>query len=473
MIFTKEKITTAIDISDGFVKIAAVLNRKNEKTLYALDSARLTVDEEKEVAKEVRSLILKNKLIKPTVLVSFPRHLVTIRNVQLPTTNEEEMRNMAELQAIKHLPYLPEEIAVSFKILDVTKEGYANILLILAQRKLVDRYVNIFKYAGIPIEKLALSSEGIFNRYLNLDLDDSRSVAMIDFDRYHTHVQIARERKLLFSRSIHFDTTSPSPDKDAFLREIRLSFDAYRKEKDEDVSRILLSGSENCVKGFSAFLSDNLELPCGAVGGLEKIPLKDTSGKFLEHFKETSFIHLLGIALQPEKLAVNLLPRDIVEKKKEDTARNELIKTALLLFCIIAVTFGIIEKKINEKRLYLKRIETQLEKIEPAVKRLSRLKENIELVQGQLTFKGSSISIIREVYEILPKGVSLTLFEFEDKNRLLLRGTTKELSGVFNLLPLLEKSPYLGNVKINYATKRTFKNTEFADFEIICTLDKD
>ncbi len=141
------------------------------------------------------------------------------------------------------------------------------------------------------------------------------------------------------------------------------------------------------------------------------------------------------------------------------------------MFLLITVAaFGIMEKKVNEKREYLKKIEGRLREIDSEVKKLSRLKGNIELIRGQLMLEGSSISIIREVYEILPEDVSLTLLEFEDKNRVLLRGTTKELSRVFNLLPLLEKSEFFENVKINYATKRTFKQTEFADFEIICAI---
>ena len=78
--------------------------------------------------------------------------------------------------------------------------------------------------------------------------------------------------------------------------------------------------------------------------------------------------------------------------------------------------------------------------------------------------------MIRELYTILPEDISLTIFEFEDKSRVLLRGTAKELSRVFSLLPVLEKSQYFENVKINFATKRTFQKKEFADFEIICAL---
>ena len=469
MVFTK-KLTTAVDISDGFVKIAVISVDKSGKGLHLLDSVKLPTDKDKEIAKEVRSLISKNKLGNSLILASFPRHLVTIRNVRLPTANKEEVKNMAGLQAVKYLPYSQEEIVVSYKILDVTKEGYTDILLIMAQRKLVNRFVDIFKYAGIPVEKLALSSEGILNWYSRLEIDDTSPVAVIDLDKRHTHIQIVKNKTLLFSRSVSFNMAVQPSDKDTLLREIRLSFDSYLKERDENIARMILTGNENYSKDLSLLLSDSFSIPCEYIGQLRNIPLKEGADKSLHLSRETSYSHLLGIAHDPDKLAVNLLPPDIIKRKSEQALKNELTKTAVLFLSVIVVIFGLMEKRVSEKRARLREIDSRLKAIEPEVKKLSRLKENIELIQNQLTFKNSSIAVIREIYEILPKDVSLSLFEFEDKNRILLRGTTKELSSVFNLLPLLEKSPYFKNVKINYATKRTFKNTEFADFEIICAL---
>lgn len=470
MLLKKEKLTTAIDISDGFVKVVAISANKGERSLYALDSVKLSTDKVKEIAKEIRSLISKNRLGKSHIYVSFPRHLVTIRNVRLPAANEEEVRNMAELQAIKYVPYSREEMVISHKIIETTKDGYTDILLILAQTKSVDRYTEIFRYAGISIEKIALSSEGLFNWYSGLQLDDRQPIAIIDLDRRHTHIQIVKNKKIFFTRSVSFDTINPGSDKTILLREINLSFDSFLKEQNERVPRLILSGSENYSSQISAFLADSLSIPCERVEQLRNIKAKGTANKSLQQFKIASYTYLLGIGSEPEKLTVNLLPREIIDKKRERVLKYELSKTTILFLAVLMIALGIIEKKMYDKRVYLKKIDGRLEEIGPEVKRLSRFKESIELIQNQLMFKGSSIDIIRELYTILPADVSLTLFEFEGKNRVLLRGTTVELSKVFSLLPILEKSPYFENVRINYATKRTFKQKEFADFEIICAL---
>jgi len=471
MFYNTERLITAIDISDNLLKILAISNDKKGKTLSVLDSAKLASDDERIVAKEVRAILSRHKMAKSYFIVSFPRHLVTIKSVRLPTTNEVEIKHMTELQAIKYLPYSREEIVVSYKVISTTPEGYSDILLVLAQKKFINKYMEIFKHAGVTVEKIGLSSEGILTWYTRFKAEDKDPVAIIDIDRHHTHIQVIKDKNLLFARSISFDAAA-GDEQNALLKEIRLSFDSYLKERGEGVARIVVCGAENYAKEMAGFLTGNIASPCESIGQLGDLKTEKTIEQSLSKLKNFSYTALLGLALTAENIEINLIPRDILEKKKEQAAKKELIKSTILLLCILVAFFGILEKKMLEKRFYLKNLDEKLKAIGPEVERLSRLKESAELINGQLMFKGSSIDIIKELYKILPKDASLTLLEFDDKDRILLRGTAKELSSVFNLLPILEKSPYFEDAKINYATKRSFKQAEFADFEIICKVSK-
>jgi len=469
MKFSKERYITVIDISDGFIKTVAVSHEKGQSFLRFLDSAELPADD-KEITKKIQAIISDRKLGRSVFYVNFPRHMVTIRNVRLPTANPDEVKNMAELQAVKYLPYSREEMVIAHKTIEVTKDGYTDILLILVQKKAVDRILDIFKGAGISVEKIVLSSEGLLAWYLNLRINDKEPVAVIDIDRFHTHIQIIKDGKILFTRSISFNAVDSASTRGELLREVSLSFDSFLKEQELRVSRVILSGSQIYTKNVSAFLRDNLAVSCESIEQLQRIKIKESASKLVNEFGNASYSYLLGVALNPEKLDVNLLPQDVVTSKREQILKAELLRTSILALAVIVAVFGVVYKKISDKKRYLAEINSRLKKIEPEVKRLSKQKANIKLVQDQLTFKGSSIDIIRELYATLPEDVSLTLFEFEDKNRILLRGTAKELSRVFDLLPVLEKSEYFENVKINFANKRTFRNKEFADFEIICPL---
>ena len=468
MLKNSERLITGIDISDNTLKVITVSKNMKSGGVRVLDCTGLPHEDDKAVAKEIRSILSRNKVAHSYFLVSFPRHLVTIKNIRLPAVSDSEIRNMAELQAIKYLPYSRDEIVVSYKVISTTSEGYSDVLLVLAQRKLVERYVNIFKIAGINVDKLGLSSEGILNWYIKTERGTSDSVAIIDIDRYHTHIQIIKDRNLLFSRSISFDAFFAEREKNAILKEIRMSFETYSKERNTGVGAIIISGAEDYTKTIYDILCTDTATPCEIVLQEDYIKGYGFGEQVLKRLKEYSYTALFGLTRAPELAEINLIPEEILAKRKADAVKRELTKSIILVLCVLVAFFAILEKKMLEKRFYLQKLDAKIKAIQPEVERLSRLKESSEIIDSQLTFSGSSI----EIYKMLPKDVSLTLLEFEDKERLLLRGTAKELSSVFNFLPVLEKSAYFENAKINYATKRTFRNVDFADFEIVCQLAK-
>ena len=108
----------------------------------------------------------------------------------------------------------------------------------------------------------------------------------------------------------------------------------------------------------------------------------------------------------------------------------------------------------------------------PEVEQLVKMKRNVDLVSGQLRFEGSALEIIRELYELLPADVTLTAFEFEDGDHMLIRGNADELGKVFEVPPALERSQYFSNVGINFATNRQHADRTYVDFEIIAGINK-
>jgi len=470
MVFSRDRHVTVLDFSDSRIKALVVSYMKGEASVEKVETAPIKGDSEKEVAKQIRSLLARLKEIRSLQYVSFPRHLVTIRTVRLPTVNVNEIQDMAELQAIKYVPYAREEVVVSYRILERSKDGYSKLILVLAQRKSVERYMAILNAASVRPEKMALNAEGLFEWFASLKMADKRPVAVIEIDRRHTQILIIRNGMMLFSRAISFDAEKDPFDETSIIREIRLSIDSYNKEYEERISRIYLTGSRNYTAKLEPSIKSGFVAPCEVLEQLYTIKSGEETAKVLQSGRD-SFSSLAGIALNAEKLSINLLPSDVLSKRKEQALKREFIKTGVLFLSVLVAVFGMAEKKMNDKRSYLRRLERQISEIEPEVKRLSKLRGNIELIRAQLTFRGSAIDILREVYTLLPEDISLTLLEFEDGSNLLIRGTTDDLGKVFKLLPALERSAYFESVKISYATKRIYRGQELADFEIICSLD--
>src|SRR3989338_9067091 len=102
------------------------------------------------------------KLNTQGVIACIPRHLVTVRILEFPSTNPKDIRDMVSLQVGKQNPYSKEEIIYAYKTVSVAKEGYTKVMLVIARRNLVNARVEVLQKAGIEVEKVAMSSEGLF-----------------------------------------------------------------------------------------------------------------------------------------------------------------------------------------------------------------------------------------------------------------------------------------------------------------------
>jgi hypothetical protein len=111
-----------------------------------------------------------------------------------------------------------------------------------------------------------------------------------------------------------------------------------------------------------------------------------------------------------------------------------------------------------------------MREVEPKVKKLKEIAQKLEIVKQHLDIRGSSVDVIREVYKILPAGVSVSVLDFELEKSLILRGVSNDLSSVFRLSSDMEESPYFNECRIKYAQKRVVKNQEIVDFELDCKL---
>ena len=74
-------------------------------------------------------------------ILVIPRHLATLRFIELPSTELSEINNMVEFQALKELPYAKEEIITSFKNLGAYKKGFSYIMLAIVKRQLIEEMI--------------------------------------------------------------------------------------------------------------------------------------------------------------------------------------------------------------------------------------------------------------------------------------------------------------------------------------------
>ena len=123
-----------------------------------------------------------------------------------------------------------------------------------------------------------------------------------------------------------------------------------------------------------------------------------------------------------------------------------------------------------DKRQVLNFVNARIKETEPKVKRLREISGQIELVEQNISTRGSAVDVLHEIFKIAPQGVSVSILDFELGDAFTVRGVSSDLSGVFKFASDLEKSIYFEGCQIKYAQKRVVGEKEFVDFEIRCKL---
>ena len=398
-----------------------------------------------------------------------PRHLVTVRFLKLPSTNDDEIKKMVRIESLKHIPYADEDVVSGHRIIEKLADGYSNVLIAVVQADMVRQEVDIFKKAGIAVESVALGSETLLLWYLdNRPADEDIPVLLVNIDADHIDIDVIAGDMLLFTRGVSYSAAGPSAA-EKITDQINISIAAYKKESSKSIDKVILSGIQGKADELKAILTDRIKIPVEVIGQMDKMPVREGASPEAE---EASFVELLGLALKYESVNIDLLPAASREEQRLELVKKNIITGLIISSLIVVMAFGVILKKLHDKRAYISYVDSELGKIEPLVRSAKLMAKEIDVVTSKVAERPLAIDIASEVLKITPSGIALTMMEYESNKTITLRGTAPALSDVFKYVALLEKDAYFKNVKVKYANKRMSQAQEIADFEIVCMISR-
>lgn len=464
-----------LEFTNDRIKLLEAAGRQKKVVLVNLLKKATSGLSDEAVSALISDLLNEARIRKRGPLtICIPRHLVTVRTLRLPSVDDMELKDMVALQAGKQLPYPVSELIWDFKVIEKRPDGYCDVFLVIVHRNAIDRFVNILNNSKLEADGIVLNSEALSGWYLAVsgfyakEEPVSEIKAVIDIDTSYVDIVILRGNSLEFSRSFPF---KDNPDE--ITEEIRKTFYSYEKENSRQISSVVMTGIEE----RAVLLKPLLETIYGA-GKIEIIhPLKVISldyrkglSEYFDLTKDISFACVLGIAYNPYGIKMDFLPPELKLKRAGKEKRRALFKTSVLLAAITLLLFGVLIKRFIDVKRQLNLINLKVQETEPKVKRLKEISQNVDIIKRHLDIKGSSVDVIREIYKVVPQGISISVLDFELEKSLTLRGISNDLSSVFKFASDLEKSPYFEKCQIKYAQKRMVKAKEFVDFELECRI---
>ncbi|MFH1857571.1 MAG: pilus assembly protein PilM, partial [Candidatus Omnitrophota bacterium] len=196
--------TLLVELSERSIKLVQASEEAGQRQLVHLEAIELESQGEEEIAQKLLTALKRLPLKARRVFASMPRSQITTRMLVLPSTQSAELAKMVEYQIEKEIPFPKEKIIFDDYLIEVTPEGYSRLLLVIAGEEVVRRYLNILKRSGLFPAALFFSSQGLLSwfRRIQAEKDMDFFTALVDIDRFLTHVEIIHRGELYFTRSI-------------------------------------------------------------------------------------------------------------------------------------------------------------------------------------------------------------------------------------------------------------------------------
>lgn len=436
-----------------------------------------------ELTESLAAILKEQKFASLPVIACLPRQMVNVRMLDLPSTEPSEITDMVDLQAAKQTPYSKEEILCDHRIISSGREGYTRVMLAIVQRSLLRQRYAALEEAGLEIERMSVTSEGLLNWYTRGGAgraagsadQGSGATVLLDIDSGYADFSVISGDALIFTRSIMIGADQLLAEfdeyKDRFVREVKRSIELCRSESGSvSLGRLVLSGAK--IGQLAAGLGDALDLPVESADSLACISKKPSTPDLQSgEYGAVSLTALTGAALAPNMLEFDLVP-DIVRMRKALVARAR----RLSLFVILAVAAMISASILATVKVFLteKRLESlgkQFDAIQPGVVRIERMQELIKVVRERQDTKFAAISLMAEIQGLVSGDLYFDALDIDrEGEKVSLNGSAGSTRDIRTLVDKLRQSPLFEDVRQTGAEVLDRRSGRYK-FEVGCILE--
>lgn len=473
--FAKSGELVGIDLSSHNLKIARLkTSLKNAEVVNLLCKGIANLSDD-DIAKVASSMLVELGPINPLCVDIISSHIAITKNIEIPSCNPQEIKEIIGLQAGRHTPYSRDEIIVDYIPIGQYKNSYTKILLVIVARSVIKRHCEILQKAGLTPEKILFAPEGLAfscSRILKFGTEAS-PVSLAHIEEGFTDFSVIFKNRPIFLRSIPIGARHLSEEKELYLakftEELKRSFEAYQGEDIErPVQALIVTGASSQAKELEYQLSGALRLPVRPAPYFNSLSVSAGVLKAAQaECPYVSFLDVIGCLFSYNDLSIDLTPEEIKLRKAIEERGRDLIKTGVFVLTIIVLSLLMLIGSIYFKGAQLKLFKERSKPLTAQAERLEKDYEKVIQLKNYLKNRGHSLELLVELYKIIPLDLELDDIRLDEQAKFSLSGVAGSMSSVFSFVDAMEKSPYFKDVKIRHTTKRKDGARNVTDFEII------
>ncbi|MCD4779196.1 MAG: pilus assembly protein PilM [Candidatus Omnitrophica bacterium] len=464
----------SVAFTDDILKVAYVRGAGENARVDQLVVKEVKGLSEQNQVKAVHAATKGMKVKGGNVLLIIPSNMVTTKNIEIPSTNTEEIKSIVSLQASRHTPFSREEIQTGYINFGVYKNNFTKVLLVIANKKLLREKINILEKAGMRVNKIVFGPEGMARMYsdaLGLSGESVPSgVISIGYDS--TDFIIVHKGTCISARNIpvgkvHFNQEGAIAE-EKLVEELSRTIESYKNEDIEaQPAQYLLTSDDKMAQDMQLLLKEKLSWNTEIIPYQDNMKMapslfKKKSAQYADH----SFFDVASAGITATKSFVDLMPEDIQLQKSVEEQGREVFKTGVLAVVILVLIAAIIGLRLYFKSAYLAKIQADYTQTRTEVEKLNHVVLGNRLIREFLNGRNIGLDALYEIYQNIPREIYLTNLFFDEDGSLSLSGIADEVSLVYEWKDSLENTGFFHAVdeKSNVSKKDRGKDVQAFEF---------
>lgn len=404
------------------------------------------------------------------VVLCLPAQAVVLKRVQLPPAAPEQIPQLVQFEAQRHLPLPIEQLATGYELMGESTADGTEVLLAITRRDELARLAASLESAGLQVEGCGIDALALAGECVQRGgpTENGHARLLVSADSEGVHAQVLHGGRLLFNRYLAFAGSDWSTD-------LRRSLTSYAL--DQPARPI----------GEVVILGDADETALARITHLPVRHLVRESPNAAGNPPPKEFAALAGVARQ--WLGAGELPLVLEPEAWRSEVRKSGRSTALLAVAATVAVVGVVvtlQFEQQEKRRADAESARKLTRLLDADKKqLTRLRQSREELAERLrqtggdpasvgaaaaSRGGTPLELLRQVSTRIPSGVWLTEVIYRQGQPLQLIGTSRQGPYVTTFIRSLETLPSCRRVELGFLRSATVEETPVTHFRLDCTL---
>lgn len=391
-----------------------------------------------------------------------PRSELVVRYAKLPSREPAELLRLATYQMHGELPFPVEQCIVTLQPLATDPDG-TRVFLAAVHRPVVDRLVTLAQSAGLTLDGIAVSTEGVAwwatRLWSRLGVTPPRGWLFAAVAGETVELGIVVQGTLVFMRR----TTMPelTPERLATILQETVAASVREPVEGRPDAALLIGAFPN-----PSVWEDRVEAAFGrpvsvvdpASSQLWDEPVATAA---MELLHEVELVDLLGVATRPRQIALDLLPVEIKQERIRARERRVWGEVAGWAAAAVLIAGAVGAAGLGRSWWQVRQLETEIAQIESSAQAVQAQVKFVEQGIAARAQTGALLTLLAQTAAHMPGGVTWSSATLEAQGRLLMKGTAPDYETLFTTVSAVSGISGVRRAQVQSAIQRQAGQVEF------------